>query len=51
MLAVLRMGKEDATRSSLSGPAACNLQRRKDVNMRSGAWFSSEPDEPSDVFS
>lgn len=44
-------GKEDATRGSLSGPAACNLQRRKDMNTSSGAWFSSEPDEPSDVFS
>ncbi len=51
MLAVLRTGKEDATRGSLSGPAACNLQRRKDMNTSSGAWFSSEPDEPSNVSS
>lgn len=32
MLAVLRTGKEEATRGSLSGMAACNLQRRKDMN-------------------
>ncbi len=37
--------------AKLSGPAACNLQRRKDMNTSCGTCFSSEPDEPANVFS